>query len=98
MLSSNMTANEQLLNQLFSEILPLCPDADRKQLHMRIAGILSLYEVQPSKLPGAHPDIQDADLSSIQALLGHSDPATTQVYAQVTREKKREAYRKHLVQ
>lgn len=39
-----------------------------------------------------------ADLSSVQALLGHSNPATTQVYAQVTAEKKREAYRKHLVQ
>lgn len=39
-----------------------------------------------------------ADLSSVQALLGHSDPATTQVYAQVSEAKKREAYRKHLVQ
>jgi integrase/recombinase XerD len=39
-----------------------------------------------------------ADLSSVQALLGHSDPATTQVYAQVSESKKREAYRKHLVQ
>lgn len=39
-----------------------------------------------------------ADISSVQALLGHSSPATTQVYAQVTAEKKREAYKKHLVQ
>ncbi|WP_061213504.1 tyrosine-type recombinase/integrase [Syntrophomonas wolfei] len=40
-----------------------------------------------------------ADLSSVhQALLGHTDPSTTQVYAQVTEEKKREAYKKHLVQ
>lgn len=39
-----------------------------------------------------------ADLSSVQELLGHTDPATTQVYAYVTPEKKREAYRKHLVQ
>ena len=39
-----------------------------------------------------------ADISSIQALLGHTDPATTQVYAQITSEKKKEAYRKHLVQ
>lgn len=39
-----------------------------------------------------------ADISSVQALLGHSSPATTQVYAQVTAEKKKEAYRKHLVQ
>jgi integrase/recombinase XerD len=39
-----------------------------------------------------------ADLSSVQALLGHTDPSTTQVYAQVTESKKREAYKKHLVQ
>lgn len=39
-----------------------------------------------------------ADLSSVQALLGHTDPSTTQVYAQVTQEKKKEAYKKHLVQ
>jgi integrase/recombinase XerD len=39
-----------------------------------------------------------ADLASVQALLGHSDPATTQVYAQVTAERKQEAYKKHLVQ
>ncbi|NLW92487.1 MAG: tyrosine-type recombinase/integrase [Syntrophomonadaceae bacterium] len=39
-----------------------------------------------------------ADLSSVQALLGHADPATTQIYAQVSEAKKKEAYRKHLVQ
>ncbi|NLW92894.1 MAG: tyrosine-type recombinase/integrase [Syntrophomonadaceae bacterium] len=39
-----------------------------------------------------------ADLSSVQALLGHSDPATTQIYAQVSEAKKKEAYQKHLVQ
>lgn len=39
-----------------------------------------------------------ADLSSVQALLGHSDPATTQIYAQVSETMKREAHRKHLVQ
>ncbi len=39
-----------------------------------------------------------ADLSSIQALLGHSDPSSTQVYAQVSKEKKRDTYRKFLVQ
>lgn len=38
-----------------------------------------------------------ADLTAIQALLGHSDPATTQIYAQITDQKKREEYRKHLV-
>ena len=39
-----------------------------------------------------------ADLATVQALLGHSNPATTQVYAQVSDEHKREQYRKHLVQ
>jgi len=31
-------------------------------------------------------------------LLGHENPATTQIYANVTAERKREQYRKHLVQ
>lgn len=39
-----------------------------------------------------------ADLAAVQALLGHSDPATTQVYAQVSDTMKQEAYRKHLIQ
>lgn len=39
-----------------------------------------------------------ADLSAVQALLGHDDPSTTQIYAQLTESKKREAYRKYLVQ
>lgn len=39
-----------------------------------------------------------ADISTVQAILGHASPATTQVYAQVTEERKREQYRKHLVQ
>lgn len=39
-----------------------------------------------------------ADISTVQAILGHEDPSTTQIYAQVTQERKREQYRKHLVQ
>ncbi|MCR4437347.1 MAG: tyrosine-type recombinase/integrase [Eubacteriales bacterium] len=39
-----------------------------------------------------------ADLSAVQALLGHESPATTQIYAQVTEERKREQYKKFLVQ
>lgn len=39
-----------------------------------------------------------AELSAVQALLGHEDPATTQIYAKLTDEKKREQHRKYLVQ
>ncbi len=39
-----------------------------------------------------------ADISTIQSILGHASPATTQVYAQLTEHRKREQYRKHLVQ
>lgn len=39
-----------------------------------------------------------AELAAVQAMLGHADPATTQIYAQITDEKKREQYKKFLVQ
>lgn len=39
-----------------------------------------------------------AELAAVQALLGHEDPATTQIYAKLTDEKKREQHRKYLVQ
>ena len=39
-----------------------------------------------------------ADITAVQALLGHSNPATTQIYAQLTQEKKREQHKKFLVQ
>lgn len=39
-----------------------------------------------------------ANLADIQALLGHEDPATTQIYATVTEQRKQEAYRKHHAQ
>ncbi len=38
-----------------------------------------------------------ADIAAVQALLGHEDPATTQIYAQLTEEKKRDAHKKYLV-
>jgi integrase/recombinase XerD len=39
-----------------------------------------------------------ANLADVQALLGHEDPATTQIYATVTEQRKQEAYRKHHAQ
>ncbi|GAB6170891.1 tyrosine-type recombinase/integrase [Paradesulfitobacterium aromaticivorans] len=39
-----------------------------------------------------------ADLVSVQGLLGHEDPATTQIYAQVTDEKRKSAHKQFLVQ
>jgi len=55
--------NQQLLSQLMDEVSQLCPDVEQTQLRMRIAGVLSLYEVRPARMPGAHPDIrQKVDL------------------------------------
>ncbi|BAE83960.1 hypothetical protein DSY2171 [Desulfitobacterium hafniense Y51] len=39
-----------------------------------------------------------ADIASVQALLGHEDPGTTQIYAQSTDERKQQVYKQHLVQ
>ena len=39
-----------------------------------------------------------ADLASVQALLGHKNPATTQIYCQTTDEKKKLTHRQYLVQ
>lgn len=39
-----------------------------------------------------------ADLVAVQNMLGHSNPATTQIYASLTEENKHEAHRRYLVQ
>jgi integrase/recombinase XerD len=39
-----------------------------------------------------------AELAGVQALLGHEDASTTQIYAQLSDEKKREQHKKYLVQ
>jgi len=57
--SDQRQAGEQLLNQLVNEVTQLSPSVDQVQLRMKIAGILSLYDVRPAKLPGAHPDVQE---------------------------------------
>lgn len=55
---SNQSAGESLLNQLTCEFSTMYPDVDSMQLRAKIAGILSMYEIQPATMPGAHPDIQ----------------------------------------
>jgi integrase/recombinase XerD len=39
-----------------------------------------------------------AELAAVQSFLGHSSPATTQIYAQLTDERKREQHKRYLVQ
>lgn len=39
-----------------------------------------------------------ANLADVQALLGHTDPATTQIYAQTSEHRKQEAYKRHHAQ
>lgn len=39
-----------------------------------------------------------ADLAAVQGLLGHSDPATTQIYASMTDEKRKQSHKQYLVQ
>ncbi len=39
-----------------------------------------------------------AELAVLQQLLGHNSPVTTQVYAQVTDERKKQAHKKYLIQ
>jgi integrase/recombinase XerD len=39
-----------------------------------------------------------ADLVSVQNILGHEDPATTQVYAQITEQRKQDQYKKFMIQ
>lgn len=41
---------------------------------------------------------QGADLVAVQSLLGHTNPATTQVYAHLSNERRKEQYQKFLVQ
>jgi integrase/recombinase XerD len=57
--NSTQQAGEQLLHQLVSNVSDLCFDIELPKLHMTVAGILSLYDIRPAKLPGAHPDIRD---------------------------------------
>ena len=48
-----------MLRQLTASISDLCFDIPLHKLHMTIAGILSLYDIRPARLPGDHPDIRD---------------------------------------
>lgn len=56
---SIQSAGELLLTQISSEVISLCPTIDQIQLRVKLAGILSLYDVRAAQLPGAHPDIKE---------------------------------------
>jgi len=56
---NTQSAGEALLSQISSEVFSLCPRVDESQLRMKLTGILSMYEIRPAQMPGAHPDIQD---------------------------------------
>jgi len=58
-MSNTQSAGELLLTQISSEVFSLSPTIDQIQLRMRLAGILSLYDIRPAQLPGAHPDISE---------------------------------------
>lgn len=75
MTTTNQQAGEQLLRQLTSAVSDLCFDVPLPKLHSTIAGILSIYDIRPARLPGAHPDIRDkADMFlSAKRLEGLSD-------------------------
>jgi integrase/recombinase XerD len=75
MTTTNQQAGEQLLRQLTSAVSDLCFDITLPKLHMTIAGILSLYDIRPARLPGCHPDIRDKvdQFLSAKRLEGLSD-------------------------
>ncbi|HIW33134.1 MAG TPA: tyrosine-type recombinase/integrase, partial [Candidatus Paenibacillus intestinavium] len=66
-----------------------------------IAQVAALQKnVSPHKLRHTFATLtlnNGADLVAVQELLGHENPATTQIYANITAERKREQHRKHLV-
>lgn len=66
-----------------------------------IAKVAALQKnVSPHKLRHTFATLtlnNGADLVAVQELLGHENPATTQIYANITAERKREQHRKHLV-
>lgn len=48
-----------LLDQLTQAVQEICPNADPMQVRMKIAGVLSLYEIKPGRGLGGHPDIAE---------------------------------------
>ena len=72
---STQAAGDKLLRQLESSISNLCFDIEFSKLHMTIAGVLSLYDIRPARLPGANPDIREKvnQFLSAKRLEGLSD-------------------------
>lgn len=56
---SNQSNTSLLLSQIITEVIALCPNVNQTQLRMKIAGILSLYDVRLSQLPNINSDIKE---------------------------------------
>lgn len=58
---------EQVLNEILYTVTDICPQINVMQARMKIAGILSMYEIKPSNFVPGHPDIKQKIKSYLAA-------------------------------